>query len=266
MGKSNKKLRKKRNAKRRIKKVYISTVAIILATVTVVFCANYLMYKTDFFEITDITVQNSKVYSNEYIIKKSGINIGDQILKIDRKQIEQILENEAYVEKCKISYYLPDIVCINIKERQEKYLISYEDKTIITDMSGIVLDGNKQGNELFVIESYVEVKGELGKKIEFKNLDDFDKINELLNYSDSLDNIDKVQKLYIMDDNSITIDTKYETKIKMYLDNEIKYSYNFGLSIIKERLKNNEEVIGCLIDFTKGDSPVFSYSTKKEGE
>jgi len=257
--KKEKKRRKK--VKRKIRRVYISTVAIILATVTVVFCANYFMYKTDIFNIVGFNIEGSKVYSFEYIVDKTGIIIGEKLFSINRKQIEETLEKEVYIEDCKVSYYIPNKVSIKITERKEKYLIYYNDDTIITDGYGYVLDGNHQNNELFPIESFASVIYNVGEEVKINGLYYFDKINELLKYSDSLSESDKIQKIYIYEDNIICVDTKYGMQIKFELNEEANYSYNFGLTVIKTRLQEGEEIKGCLLDFTKGDSPVFSYGT-----
>ena len=249
----------KKKVKRKIRKVYISTVAIIMATVTVVFCGNYLMYKTDIFNIVGFNLEGSKVYSYEYLISKTGINIGDKLFEIDRKEVEEVLKNEIYIDDCKVSYYIPNKISIKITERQEKYLITYNDEAIITDVNGYALDGNYQSNELFPIESFTSVVYNIGEEIKIDGLYDFDKINELLEYSDTLNESDKIQKIYIYENNVVCLDTKYGMQMKFELNEEAYYSYNFGLTVIKTRLQNSEEVKGCLLDFTKGDSPVFSY-------
>ncbi len=181
---------------------------------------------------------------------------------MDRKQIEETLKKEIYIKDCKVSYYIPNKVKIKITEREEKYLIYYNEDAIITDLSGYVLDGNYQNNELFPIESFADVIYNVGDKVKINGLYSFDKIYELLEYSCSLGESDEIQKIYIYDDSIVCVDTKYGMKIKLELNEEANYSYNFGLAVIKTRLQQGEEIKGCLLDFTKGDSPVFSFGTK----
>lgn len=253
--------KRKKKVKRKIRKVYISTVAVIMATVTVIYCANYLMNRTDIFNIAGFNIEGCKVYSYEYLIGKTGINIGEKLFSIDRKEIENILEKEIYIKDCKVSYYLPNKINIKITERKEKFLISYNDDTIIADENGFVLDGNYQNNELFPIESFVSVIYNVGEEVKIDGLYNFYEINELLKYSDSLSENDKIQKIYIYEDGIVCLDTKYGMQIKFELNDDANYSYNFGLAVIKTRLQEGEEIKGCLLDFTKGDSPVFSYGT-----
>ncbi len=253
--------KRRKKVRRKIRKIYISTVAVIMATVTVVFCANYLMYKTDIFNITGFKIEGHKVYSFEYLISKTGVAIGQKLFSINRKEIEEILEKEVYIEDCRVSYYIPNKVSIKITEREERYLIYYNDDTVITDKYAYALDGNYQNNELFPIESFVPVIYNVGEEVKIDGLHSFNKINELLKYSDSLSEGDKIQKIYIYEENIISLDTKYGMQIKFELNEDSEYSYKFGLTVIKTRLQEGEEVKGCLLDFTKGDSPVFSYGT-----
>ena len=58
--------------------------------------------------------------------------------------------------------------------------------------------------------------------------------------------------------------TEYGTFIKIKLDEDIKYQIVFAMKIINERLNNNLDVTNGLIDFTKGDSPVYTEDFKME--
>ena len=104
----------KKKVKRKVRKIYISTVAIILATVTVIFCSYNVMYKTNIFDIIDFNIEGNTVYSDEYLIERTGINLGEKLFSIDRKLIEEVLEREVYVENCTVSYFLPNKISIRI--------------------------------------------------------------------------------------------------------------------------------------------------------
>jgi len=58
--------------------------------------------------------------------------------------------------------------------------------------------------------------------------------------------------------------TEYGTTIKIRLNEDIKYQIIFAMKIINERLNNNLTVSSGLIDFTKGDSPVYIEDFKME--
>lgn len=254
---SGEKIRKKK-VRKKVRKIYITTVAIIMATVTLAFCFNYLINKTGMFDITGFNIEGNNVYSYEYLVSKMGIKLGDNLFSVNRKKIKEILKKEVYIEDCKVSYYIPNKINIKIIEREEKYLIKYNDNIIVTDKNAYVLDGNLQNNVLFPIESFAPVVYNIGEEINIDGLYNFDKINELLEHSNSLNEFDKVQKIYIHENNIISVDTNYGMEIKFELNNDEIYSYNFALEIIKLRLQDGDEVKGFIIDYTKGDNPICS--------
>lgn len=250
--------KRKKKVKKKVRKIYITTVAIIMATVTLAFCLNYLINKTGIFNITGFNIEGNNVYSYEYLVSKMGINLGDNLFSINRKEVKEILKKEVYIEDCKVSYYIPNKINVNIDEREEKYLIKYNDNIIITDKNAYVLDGNLQNNVLFPIESFAPVVYNIGEEIKIDGLYNFNEINELIEHSDSLNDIDKVQKIYIHENNIISVDTKYGMEVKFELNDDEIYSYNFALEIIKTRLQEGNEVKGWILDYTKGEHPVCS--------
>jgi cell division protein FtsQ len=250
--------KRKKKVKKKVRKIYITTVAIILATVTLAFCLNYLINKTDVFNIIEFNIEGNNVYSFEYLVSRTGINLGDNLFSVNRKEIKKMLEKEVYIEDCKISYYIPNRINIKIIEREERYLITYNDNIIVTDKNAYVLDGNLQNNVLFPIESFAPVVYNIGEEIKIDGLYNFNKLNELLQHSDSLNDIDKIQKIYIHENNIISVDTQYGMEVKFELNDDEIYSYNFALEVIKLRLQNGHEVEGYILDYTKGENPVSS--------
>ncbi len=256
----------KKKARKKFRKVYITTVAIFMATVTLAFCFYYIFNKTDLFNITGFIVEGNQVYSYEYLVSKLGIRLGENIFSIDRNKLSDILKKEAYIEDCTVSYYIPNKINIKIVERQEKFIITYKDEIIVTDKNAFVLDGKLQNNVLFPIESFAPVVYNIGEEIKIDGLYDFNKLNKLLEHSETLNDIDKMQKIYIHENNIISIDTNYGMEVKFELNDEEIYSYNFALEIIKLRLQEGNEVKGWIIDYTKGENPVSSPKIKLEGE
>jgi outer membrane phospholipase A len=78
-----------------------------------------------------------------------------------------------------------------------------------------------------------------------------------LDYCKSEFGSDTINKLTVLSSNAVLLDTEYETKIKINLKDDVKYQVSFAIEIITERLNNNLTVTSDLIDFTKGDSPVY---------
>lgn len=245
--------------KKRVNNKIVVSLAFILAVVTIIYGLKYLNEETNFFNISDVTVTGSIVYPGDYLVKKSNIVLGDKIYDVKAKKIEEFLEQQEYIKDCNLVYVIPNRIKLEITERQEKYLINYNNNQIITDENGVVLSANIHNNELFIIDLYSEIEYNIGKKLYISEYDDFIGLNNLISYSDTFNEIDKIKSIELYANDIIVIKTNYDIDIKMSLLEDIKYNYYYAIKIVKTRLGNGEEVAGCLVDFTKGENPVFSY-------
>lgn len=268
---------KNTNVKRRVKsnrkgkilsRVYLSAVAIILATASGVFC--FISVKnSNFFSINNVQVYGIKVYTDEYIIEQSGINLGKNLFSVDCKEVAKKIEQEIYIKKCKVQIKIPNKVCIYVLERKEKYKICYNDKKILVDDDGVCLDVKNEDinnyNDLLILESNVDIIYNIGNKVNVDGIEKINKVTKLMNFVSSLPKRDRVTKICFYEDNIIMLDTKYGLNVKMYLDDKVNDNYNKALYVTKLRLKNNEKVAGGLIDFTKSSNMIFEIGYIREG-
>lgn len=252
-----KKQKRKRKKKKRIRKTFISTVAFFSAAVFIVFCIYHVAFKTEYLNIEGIDVVGNSTYENNYIIEKSGIKLGEKIFDIDKSKVKENIEKEVYVKSARIVYELPNRIYIEVNEREEEYQIAINNENVVTDGDGIVLNIYNEKSQLLTIESLTDVIYNVGDKIEFNGVDNINAIFETLDYSISEFGSDTINKLTVLNENSVLIDTEYGTKIKINLADDVKYQMTFAMKIITERLNNNLTVLSDLIDFTKGDSPVY---------
>ncbi len=259
--KSNKKRKRK---KRRFRKLFVSTAAFITAAVIVVFCVYYAYFKTDYFNIAEIKIEGNSTYDSQFIIQKSEIHTGEKLFSVNRSFVKEKLQQEVYVEKARVVYELPNKIYINITERQEKYQIYYNKEYIIADKNGFVLKTDTINNELITIESLTDVLYNVGEEIKFTGIDNVNEIFQTIDYIDNEFDSETVTNLWVDENNSILLETEYGTFIKMKLSEDIKYQAVFAMKIINERLNNNLPVFSGLIDFTKGDSPVYVEDFKME--
>lgn len=252
------KLNNKRK-KRRINTNIITIFSVALAIGTLVFAIKYLDDNTIFFNVMDINVSGCEAYPSDYLVKKSGIAFGEKIYNIDRSVVEENIEQQEYIKKCNLVYVLPNRIKLDIYERDERYLIHYNNEEIITDEEGYVMSANIHDNILFNIDLYTEVDYNIGKKLYISEYDDLQGINMLLKYTESFEEIDKIVRIELYPNDVVVIKTNYDLDVRMSLLDDVKYNYFYALTIIKTRLNNGEQVDGCLVDFTKGENPVFSY-------
>lgn len=249
--------KKRKKKKRKFRKLFVSTAAFITAAVVVVFCIYHVYFETDYFNISAIEVSGNEAYNRDYIVEKSQIEEGEKIFEIDRKRAKEIIEDEVYVESARVVYELPDKILIQLREREEKYKILYKNEYIVTDKNGYVLRTGSEKNELLTIESFIDVLYNVGDSIQLTGIEDVQEIFRTIDYISDEFGSSSVRGISIYSKNSILLKTEYGTFIKLNLNQDIKYQIVFALKIINERFSNNLGVSNGMIDFTKGDSPIY---------
>ena len=262
--KTRSKKRKKKKIRKKFRKLFVSTAAFITAAVVVIFCCRYVYCETDYFNIKDVRVSGNSMYTGDYIKTKSQIEDGEKIFSIDRQRVKDIIEDEIYIERARVVYELPDRILIELTERQEKYQIFHNNEYIVTDKEGFVLRTGSEKNELITIESLEDVLYNVGDTIQITGIENVNSIFDTVDYINDEFGTETVKGLYIDSDNSFLLETEYGTYIRIRLDEDIKYQIVFAMKIINERLNNNLVVVNGLIDFTKGDSPVYAEDFKRE--
>lgn len=258
----NKKQKKKK--KRKNKKLLVSTAAFITAAVVVVFCLRYIYYETPYFDLTSVDIEGNLTYSDEYIMEKSGIETGKKLFDVDRVKVKDNLEKEIYIESVRVVYELPNKIFLNIIERVDKYQVFNNNQYIIIDKDGIVLRTAVDKLDLLTIESYADIVYNIGDGIQFENIENNEKVFTTIEYLNNEYGTETIKSFKVGTNNSFLFETQYKATVKINLDKDINYQIVFGMKIINERLNNNLTVANGLIDFTKGDSPVYIEDFKTE--
>lgn len=259
-----KKRRKRKKKKRRVRKLFVSTAAFIMAAVVVIFCIHYVCFETSYFDIDEIGVTGNVEYDSDYIIDKSQIKQGEKIFNVDRDNARTSLEDETYVESARVVLELPSKILIELKEREEKYQIFYNNEYIVTDNYGTVLNIYPEKNDLITIESLTDVLYNIGDSIQFDGVENIQDVFHAIDYINSELEGEEIKNFTVDSDNSLLMETKYGTFTKIKIDEDIKYQILFAMKIINDRLNNNLDISNGLIDFTEGDSPVYTDDFKLE--
>jgi len=259
-----KKQTKRKKKKKKIRKIFISTAAFFTAVVLVVFCLYYVYFETLYFDLVKVDVSGNVTYNEDYILQQSKIELGSKIFETDRAKVKENIEKEVYIENAKIVYELPNKIYIEIKEREEKYQIFYNNEYIVTDKYGIVLRTAAEKNELLSIESLTDVIYNIGDSVQFDGIDNINKVFDTIEYINGEYGSETIKSMTADKNNSFLLATEYGTMIRIRLEEDIKYQIVFAMKIINERLNNNLTVAAGLIDFTKGDSPVYIEDFKME--
>jgi cell division protein FtsQ len=240
------KSKKKKPKKRRL---------FFLVFILLILLAFYIVFETDFFYIKEVLVDNNKVLTDDYIKEKTDINKTHNIFLVEIENIKNNLEKETYIKNAEVKRKLPDKIIINIEERKGIISYDYNSKRYLLDFDGVVLKEIENEENLFKVSSEIKSRVKIGTKINFQesNL----KFDEILNISRYIyeNNKNLNCNILLKNDNIYCIIDK-NTYMKFDIENKIEYQYEFGLDIIETRLDNNQSITG-MIDFTKGENPIY---------
>ncbi len=215
--------------KRKIKRLFMSFVLIIIL------CAvGAALSLTVFFKIEAVSVTGASVYSEQSVVEASGINIGDNLLRADKKSIEkQLKESLPYIGSAEIEKKLPSTVVITVRETREVAAVSYEGGYVLLSPEGKVLDSNapvlRENVALVEGVSLSEVKE--GAAV---NCTVPEKLGALEAVLEGIDEsgIEGVSSVDLTDVNNITL--KYDFRIKLVIG---------SASNVTEKLKRAIRVI-----------------------
>lgn len=263
--KSNKSKLKKTSVKRkvkvvkktepRIKKRVIFLTIFILLSIAII-AVTYYLIKNPKFNISAISVSGNNVVTVDEIISKSGISLGDNIIKSYFKINREDIESLPYIEDVKVSLKLPHELKINVKERISTYYAYDREKNIYyrLDENGIILEAcdriDLKGDELLVNGITFDDVVKLGTKIndiDYSKILVYEKIEK-----EFYKTIPDRQITKVSFENSLT--TIYlNDQIEVILPNDTDLQYN--LTFLKEILAKVVDVKGT-INMTK-ENPTF---------
>ncbi|MDW7669812.1 MAG: hypothetical protein SCJ93_13395, partial [Bacillota bacterium] len=142
-----------------------------------------------------------------------------------------------------------------VEERKGRILYNYKYKNYLIDFEGVLLEEIKRNNDLFIVESKIESNIKIGETLTFKNSNiKFDKILNISQYIYE-NNRNLNCNILLKDDNIYCIIEK-NTYIKLDSTENMNYQYEFGIDIIESRINEGQSIKG-VIDFTKGDNPIY---------
>jgi cell division protein FtsQ len=123
------------------------------------------------FNIKTINVTGNNRVSQQEIIRLSGLSYQQNIFRINSKETMKNVFQSPYVEKIKIRRGLPNIINIDIIEREPLVLVPYVGSYLFVDAQGIVVEINSSiaGMNLPVINGLKFNTFKLGEEIKVEN-------------------------------------------------------------------------------------------------
>ena len=130
--------KKKMSRRRKLKKNMLS---VLLAVV--VMCVGLVLVFSLFFKINTITISGDKVYSDKMVADKSGIEMGENLFKVNEEKLtEKLSKDLPYIKSVTVERKLPDTIIINVEAAKEVAAITTKKGVVLLDETGKVLDKN----------------------------------------------------------------------------------------------------------------------------
>ncbi|WP_432664778.1 FtsQ-type POTRA domain-containing protein [Wukongibacter baidiensis] len=131
-----------------------------------------ILFKTNYFEISDIIVKNNIEISNEEIVAYSGVRIGDNTFKLKTSEIREKIIKTPFIKDVTIKRKLPNKLMVEVVERQKIAAISYMGLYFFVDNEGVILYTSHEIDDTYVIEGFEFESFTEGEKIKVKSDED----------------------------------------------------------------------------------------------
>ncbi|MDP8218193.1 MAG: FtsQ-type POTRA domain-containing protein [Candidatus Theseobacter exili] len=106
--------------------VFVLLIAVLMAIF--LYSGFFVILKDDHFAVKEIKVTNNRSLASDRIVELSGINIGENIFKVNLKNILSRIREAALVKNAIVRRKLPDTIEIKIFERDPIISVPVEDK------------------------------------------------------------------------------------------------------------------------------------------
>ncbi len=199
--------KRKRKRKRSVK---LRSMIYILLFVLIASSGVYFCMESSSFAVDKIEVQGTRFTDDETIINASGILLGDNLFKVNRKSAKTNLENLYYVREAKISRVLPSTVRITIVER-DPFLILNDNAYyyyLDEDLTIIKYQATLEIYDVPLISNVVVTVAEIGQVIETDQMWVMKMVANMAGVLRDAEVLDKVSEFYITDSNVVNIYTK----------------------------------------------------------
>jgi len=182
---------------------------------------------TPLFNITNISIINNNKISADTIYELSGLQIGNNIYKLSKKQIQQNIKQNPYIESVQIKRKLPSEVEISVQERQATYLLEIGNGFMAINNQGYMLE-IEEANGLPILTGFLTKTENIieGQRMEEEDLERLETVLKIMD-SISLNGItEKVTK----------IDISSKQDYKLTFEEEGKTAYLGDASDISTRI------------------------------
>lgn len=123
-----------------------ATVAAI--TCLVLFAAYGFLGRSDFFQITSITIEGNRILDRQEILKLSGIDIHSNLVTVRNPKVRERLKKNEWIEDVTLKKNWPDQLIIEVRERKPVALLNTSKELFYLDRRGNPFAPHTAGQEI----------------------------------------------------------------------------------------------------------------------
>lgn len=241
---------KRDNSSKRVRRRNRHTKLYFFLVLIVVLGVGVLLSVTLLFNVKKINVNDDGVnYSKDNIIKASGIDIGDNMVRLDADAAEKrILSSMIYVEEAEINKKYPDTLEITLKKCVPSANAEHEGGILLLSPKGKILENVSEAQaDLMLVKGLDLTSFNQGEYITSEDEQKIYIYNEILNALKSCKN-SNVVSIDMTDKYDIIIN--YDNRINFEAGNQNEIAYKIKLADtvlkdIKEDKKGTMVMIGA---------------------
>lgn len=230
-----KKLTPKQQKRKRILKIVQAIVKWIILIALLIGSIIFVMM-TPIFDIANINITGNEKITNEEIINLTEINIGENIYKINLKNIKKKVKINAYIENVEIKRKLPNTINIAVKERKPKYMLQYGNEMAYISSQGYILEISQEVLKLPIILGYKTPSEQIepGNRLNEEDLNKLEKVIRIMDSANANGIADLITKINIENKENFVIILE-DRKITVYLG-DMEKEVNEKIRYLKEIL------------------------------
>lgn len=237
------------------KRLNTSKLITLLSLVLMIIIFAYILLNSSIFSSSNVKIEGNNRVSKEVIIKNLDIRDDKNIFKYNKKQMEEKLEENNYIESGQVKIGMPNKLHIIIIEKEIVAILDNDFRYTYIDKNGKFIQSVDKSDKVekgVIVKINYELQED--KSIKFEN-QEHKKI--LLNLLECLkkENLNKKIKTIIFKNETIEMTTK--ENIKIILPNDSKLNYNISMlgSILSDL--QGKYVRSGSVDFTLGNNPIY---------
>ena len=166
------------------------------------------------FNIKEIQVTNNNITPSDTIISLSELKLDENIFKFNKYNVKNKIKENAYIEDVKIHRKIPNVVQIEVTQRQPKYSIDFMGKYAYINSQGYILEVADTNNGLPIIQGISTNEEEIVPNSRL-NEDDLTSLEDIIKIMD-------IAKENNLDTKVTSIDITNKNQYSIYIQEEKK--------------------------------------------